>query len=140
VSDSFGKGSLADLAFAQASQNSGFDSGSSSIPVITPEDTACLIATWPIWPSLRCRDLVKTVDIRDGCNCPLRGVLYGTHPFVEHDGEAGFIKSANGYQGEGHTGSMWRSPMPAVVNVLPSAVVILRSTGLYPVNLARSGQ
>ena len=51
---SFGKGCLADLAFAQALQNSGFESLSSLIPVINPFNTALIlifpeaVAAWPL--------------------------------------------------------------------------------------------
>ena len=45
VSDCFGNGCLADLAFMQALQKSGFDSLSNSILVMYPFDMACLIVT-----------------------------------------------------------------------------------------------
>ena len=45
VWDSFRKGWRADFALAHASQKSGFESLSSSIPVIYPFATAFLIAT-----------------------------------------------------------------------------------------------
>ena len=53
VSDSFGNSWRADLALAQGSQNSGFESTSRSILAIRPLVMACFIAVWDICPSLQ---------------------------------------------------------------------------------------
>ena len=63
VSDSFGKGCWAALALAHASQNSGFDSGSSWILVMWPFVIVYLIAEGAIWPSFWWASLMISLTI-----------------------------------------------------------------------------